>query len=265
MQYASFSAGGRELVGVVSGSVIRRLDAADMRSLIATNFSANETGETFELGRVSLLTPVPDPTKIVCIGLNYRDHAEELRGKGLLEKLPLHPVLFLKPPSALIGSGADIEWPADGDVKRVDYEAELAVIIGKKAKEVSESKALECIAGYSCFNDVTARNVQREDVQWTRAKGYDTFAPCGPFLATGIDASALRISARLNGKTVQQSSTANMMFGIPALVSFVSRVMTLLPGDVIATGTPAGIGEMRRGDVIEVEIEGVGMLRNTLR
>lgn len=264
MQYASFSAGGRELVGVVSGSTIKRLDAADMRSLIATGFGASETGETFELGEVLLLPPA-NPTKIVCIGLNYRDHAEELRSKGLLEKLPEKPVLFLKPPSALIGSGADIKWPEDGDVKQVDYEAELAVIIGKRAKEVSESKALECIAGYSCFNDVTARNVQREDVQWTRAKGYDTFAPCGPFLVTDVDAATLRIGARLNGKVVQQSSTGNMLFSVPALVSFVSRVMTLLPGDIIATGTPAGIGGMRRGDVIEVEIEGVGTLRNTLR
>lgn len=210
----------------------------------------------YELSELRILPPA-SPSKIVCIGLNYRDHARELS----MEILDT-PVLFLKPPSAVIGQGDKIIYPPSSS--RVDYEAELAVVIGKRCKNISAEKAEDVIAGYTCFNDVTARDLQQKDRQWTRAKSFDTFAPFGPYLASPkeLDVSDAKIACRVNGKTRQESSTSNLIFDVPYLIEFITEIMTLEVGDVIATGTPPGVGEMHRGDTVEVEIQGIGTLRN---
>lgn len=201
------------------------------------------------------LGPPCRPSKIVAVGVNYRSHAREMG-----HPLPADPKLFLKPPSSVTGPGGLIRYPAMAG--RVDYEAELGVVIGRKTRNVPRDEALEHVLGYTCFNDVTARDLQKKDGQWTRAKSFDTFAPMGPAIVTGLDPSGLTIRSLLNGKLRQSATTADLIFGVPELVHFISRVMTLLPGDVIATGTPAGIGPMSPGDVIEVRIDGVGTLRN---
>jgi 2-keto-4-pentenoate hydratase/2-oxohepta-3-ene-1,7-dioic acid hydratase in catechol pathway len=195
------------------------------------------------------------PSKIILVGLNYRDHAREL---GM--PIPREPVIFLKPPTALIGHTMNIVYPAG--VKRLDYEAELALVIKKEAKDLSPERVKDYIAGYTCLNDVTARDLQKRDGQWTRAKSFDTFCPVGPVLKAGLDVSDVRIRSYLNGQCKQDSTTAHLIFSVPELVSFISHVMTLIPGDIIATGTPAGVGPMKPGDIIEIEIEGIGRLRN---
>ena len=209
---------------------------------------------SYTLEDVRLLPPV-EPTKIVAIGLNYRDHAEEV---GM--PIPELPLLFLKPPSSVIGPGDAIRLPEG--VGRVDYEAELAIIIGKKATGVSREQAPGYILGYSCLNDVTARELQGRDGQWTRCKGFDTFCPLGPWVETEVDPSDLAVEAYLNDERKQSSRTSKLVFGAGQLVEFISRIMTLEPGDVIATGTPPGIGGMKAGDRIEVRIEGIGSLVN---
>ncbi|MCZ7384054.1 MAG: fumarylacetoacetate hydrolase family protein [Candidatus Methanoperedens sp.] len=211
--------------------------------------------DTFVLSELQLLPPV-QPGKIICVGLNYKDHAKELK-----MPLPKTPLLFLKPPSAVIGHMENIVYPEN--VKRLDYEAELAVIIGKRCKNVRAADAGSIIMGYSCFNDVTARDVQKEDVQWTRSKSFDTFAPVGPFISDpALDISDLCIRTRVNGKLRQESSTTNLIFGVPHLIEFISGVMTLERGDIIATGTPPGVGELKVGDIVEIEIENIGVLKN---
>jgi 2-keto-4-pentenoate hydratase/2-oxohepta-3-ene-1,7-dioic acid hydratase in catechol pathway len=195
------------------------------------------------------------PSKIVCVGTNYRAHAAEM-GKPL----PDEPLLFLKPPSAIIGPGQAIVRPRG--YERVDYEGELAVVIGRRARRVPPERALEHVAGLTCLNDVTVRDLQKKDVQFTRAKGFDTFCPVGPRVASGLDPSRLRLETRVNGKVRQSSSTADLIFDVPALVAFVSRVMTLEEGDLISTGTPSGVGNLEPGDLVEVEIEGIGVLAN---
>lgn len=219
----------------------------------------------FPLSEVELLAPIPRPGKLLCIGLNYRDHAAEI---GL--KLPERPILFAKYSSCVVGPGASIVLPRISD--KVDYEAELAVIIGKPAKGVAAEKALEYVAGYTVMNDVSARDAQMGDGQWVRGKSFDTFAPMGPFLVTRDevpDPGKLNISLRLNGQTMQDSNTSNLVFGVQELISFLSQAITLEPGDVIATGTPGGVGTSRKpqvflkaGDVVAVEVEGVGVLEN---
>lgn len=211
-------------------------------------------GKAYRLEDLRILPPCT-PTKIVCVGCNYVEHAKELG-----ERIPDEPVLFLKPPSSLIASGDGILYP--GSSQRVDYEAELAVVIGRRTRHVTAEKAAEHILGYTCFNDVTARDLQAKDGQWTRSKGFDTFAPTGPHIVTDVDPRCLGISSRLNGEARQGSNTRDMIFDVYALVAFISGVMTLEAGDVIATGTPPGVGPMRPGDVVEVEVEGVGTLRN---
>lgn len=208
------------------------------------------------LGRARLLAPIV-PSKIVAVGLNYRDHAREL---GL--EPPTEPLLFMKPPSAVIGPGGKILRPPE--TESLHYEGELAILIGKRARRVKPAEALRHVLGYTCFNDVTARDLQRRDVQFTRAKSFDTFAPLGPAIATGLDPSDLALTTRLNGEIRQRSRTSNLIFKCDYLVSYVSGVMTLEPGDVIATGTPSGVGAMNVGDVVEVEIERIGCLVNTV-
>ena len=195
------------------------------------------------------------PTKIVGIGRNYRAHAAELGHEA-----PKEPLLFLKPPSSLVANEETIHYPRAST--RVDYEGELGVVIGRAARAVPEARALECVLGYTCVNDVTARDLQTRDVQFTRAKGYDTFCPVGPCVATGLDPAALVVETWVNGVRRQSAPAAAMIFGVARLVAAISQVMTLRPGDLIATGTPEGVGPLRPGDQVEVRIEGVGRLRN---
>jgi 2-keto-4-pentenoate hydratase/2-oxohepta-3-ene-1,7-dioic acid hydratase in catechol pathway len=195
------------------------------------------------------------PSKIIGIGQNYRAHAVEM-GKGI----PEEPLMFLKPRSAMIADGAAIERPAG--FERVDHEAELGVVIGKRAHRVSKERAHDFVLGYTCVNDVSVRELQKKDGQWARAKGFDTFCPIGPRIVSGLDPTKLRIMARVNGKVRQDSSTSDMIFDVATLISFCSQYMTLDAGDVISTGTPAGVGNLVPGDVCEIEIEGIGVLTN---
>jgi 2-keto-4-pentenoate hydratase/2-oxohepta-3-ene-1,7-dioic acid hydratase in catechol pathway len=200
------------------------------------------------------MTPVKPP-KIIAIGRNYRAHAEELGNP-----MPAQPIIFLKPPSAVIGSGETIVLPRDS--QRVEQEAEIGVVVLERLKDVSREQAERARLGYTCVNDVTARDLQKVDGQWARAKGFDTFCPMGPRVAEGLDWRTLVVIGRVNGKEVQRAPATDMAFDIPALLVFISRVMTLEPGDLIATGTPAGTTVLKSGDVAEVEIPGVGVLRN---
>lgn len=199
--------------------------------------------------------PPTVPTKVIALGLNYFDHAEEFK-----MKIPEEPLIFLKPPSALIAHNENIIYPQMS--KRLDYEAELAIIIKNKIKNIEAKDVFKNVLGYTCFNDVTARDLQKKDGQWTRAKSFDTFAPIGPCIVTDLEPNNLRIELRKNGQVKQQSFTGNMIFKVDRIVSFISQIMTLNPGDVIVTGTPSGVGELCRGDVVEVEIEGIGILKN---
>lgn len=198
------------------------------------------------------------PTKIVCVGLNYKSHAIEM-GKSL----PEYPVLFMKPPSSIIFNEQAIILPSMS--KRVDHEAELAIVIGKRCKNVKKEEAFEYIKGYTCLNDVTARDLQSIDGQWTRAKGFDTFCPIGPRIVKVDNPNNLIIECRVNGIVKQHSTTADLIFKVEDLVSFISSIMTLEENDIIATGTPAGISSINEGDVVEVEIENIGILRNFVK
>jgi 2-keto-4-pentenoate hydratase/2-oxohepta-3-ene-1,7-dioic acid hydratase in catechol pathway len=233
--------------GVIEGDAIREMDGNPFG-----HFHLTSKGRKLE--EVKWVSPCL-PSKIIALGLNYRDHAEEVK-----MVLPKEPLIFLKPSTSVIGPGEAIIYPKMS--KRVDYEAELAVVIGKVAIKVSEERAGDYILGYTCLNDVTARDLQPKDGQWTMAKGFDTFAPIGPWIVTDIDPRHLDVSSYLNGERRQHSNTKNLIFAPHQLVSFISRVMTLLPGDVIATGTPSGIGPMAIGDKIDVVIEGIGTLSN---
>jgi len=195
------------------------------------------------------------PTKIIAIGLNYRDHARELH-----MTIPEYPLIFMKPSTAVIGSGDVIVYPRQ--CRELHYEGELAVVIKERARHVTQADAHRFIAGYTCANDVTARDLQRLDGQWTRSKSFDTFCPLGPQVVSDIDTAHLRIVTRVNGMIKQDSNTGNMIFNVFELVSFISSIMTLLPDDVIITGTPPGVGPLEVGDEVEVEIEGIGVLKN---
>jgi 2-keto-4-pentenoate hydratase/2-oxohepta-3-ene-1,7-dioic acid hydratase in catechol pathway len=198
------------------------------------------------------------PSKIVAVGLNYRDHAEEMK-----LAIPATPILFLKPPSSVIFNHEPIVYP--DQTRELHYEAELAVVIKDRIKNISEKEAVRHILGYTCANDVTARDLQRLDGQWTRAKSFDTFCPLGPEIVPNISTDNLSIKLFLNGELKQSSNTSNLIFKVPFLIAFISQVMTLLPEDVILTGTPAGIGPMKVGDEVRVEIEGIGSLANKIK
>ncbi|MBA4370922.1 MAG: hypothetical protein C0418_05015 [Coriobacteriaceae bacterium] len=218
-------------------------------------FAAWEPDGTLPLATAHLLPPVT-PTKVVCVGKNYRAHAAELDSE-----VPEEPVLFMKPATSVIGPAGEIVLPEQS--KRVDYEAELAVVLGRRTHKVTPEEAKHHILGYMCANDVTARDLQTKDGQWTRAKSFDTFCPLGPWIETDVeDPGDLLVECYLNGKVKQSARTSEMTWHPWELVSFVSGIMTLLPGDVVLTGTPAGIGPMKRGDTVEVRIEGVGSLTN---
>ncbi|MGI8672154.1 MAG: fumarylacetoacetate hydrolase family protein [Luteitalea sp.] len=202
----------------------------------------------------TVLAPVV-PSKIVCVGLNYKDHAAE-QGKPL----PAEPLIFLKPSTAIVNPGEPIVIP--DRVGRVDYESELAVVIGRRATRVAHSDALSYVLGLTCMNDVTARDLQKQDGRYTRAKGFDSFAPLGPCIAVGLSPDDLEVCGLVNGQMRQQSRTRELIFPVAALIAYISRIMTLLPGDIVSTGTPAGIGPLQAGDEVVVRVEGVGELHN---
>jgi 2-keto-4-pentenoate hydratase/2-oxohepta-3-ene-1,7-dioic acid hydratase in catechol pathway len=211
-----------------------------------------ESGGAIDWRDEDLACPVR-PSKILCIGRNYAAHARELG-----HEVPSEPLLFLKPPSSLLGPGGEVRLPPES--ARVEHEAELAVVIGHRAKDVSAGDALAHVFGYACACDVTARDLQRKDVQFTRAKGFDTFCPVGPWIETELDPAAVAVRCRVNGSTRQDGTTAHMIFDVPTVVSYASRMMTLEPGDVILTGTPEGVGPLAAGDALEVEVSGIGTL-----
>jgi 2-keto-4-pentenoate hydratase/2-oxohepta-3-ene-1,7-dioic acid hydratase in catechol pathway len=244
----------RPAFGVIEGEEVYRLEG----DLNAGNLSLERSEPSVRLGDARLLPPVA-PSKIVCVGRNYREHAAELGNP-----MPSEPLLFLKAPSTIVGDGDFIELPELS--QRVEHEGELAVVIGRRCRRLSpDEDPLSYVLGYTCLNDVTARDLQRKDVQFTRGKSFDTFCPVGPYIVTGLDPSDLSVRTRVNGRIRQSGRTNAMAFPVPDIIRYISHAMTLEPGDLIATGTPAGVGPLQAGDVCEVEVEGVGMLRNEVR
>jgi len=247
MKIVRFAASGKVKYGILTGQSIQAIEGKPFRAI-------KPADARYRLNQVRLLAPCL-PSKIVAMGLNYRKHAEEVKAA-----LPKEPLIFLKPPTAVVGPEDNIVYPPSST--RIDYEGELAMVIKKRAWQVSKEDALEYVLGYTCLNDVSARDHQRDDVQWTRSKGFDTFAPIGPCIETELDPDNVIVETYLNGKLKQHSSTNDLIFSVPEQISFISHVMTLLPGDVITTGTPSGIGAMKPGDVVEIKIEHIGALKN---
>jgi 2-keto-4-pentenoate hydratase/2-oxohepta-3-ene-1,7-dioic acid hydratase in catechol pathway len=247
MKYIRFKTNDVMHQGILKGDIIRLVKGDFFDTLVEMDSQLN-------VKDVKIVAPV-SPTKIIAIGLNYIDHAKELN-----LPLPEEPLIFLKPPSSIIGPYETIYYPQQA--KRVDYEAELAIVIRKKTYNISHEKVKDYIFGYTCLNDVTARDLQKKDGQWTRAKSFDTFCPIGPYVETEIDASSLKIELLVNKKVKQSSNTSKMIFNCNKLVEFISGIMTLEPGDVIATGTPQGVGPLKVGDEVEVRIEKIGSLIN---
>jgi 2-keto-4-pentenoate hydratase/2-oxohepta-3-ene-1,7-dioic acid hydratase in catechol pathway len=244
------------VVRVFSGEDVRYglADASSITLISDEPFSAWETDDVISMTGARLMPPAM-PTKIVCVGVNYKQHASEMG-----HDLPTEPLIFLKPPTAMNAPGGEIHIPPG--VGRIDFEGELAVVIGRRAHRVSVADAPAYVLGYTCANDVTARELQARDGQWTRAKGFDGFCPLGPWVETDLDPSDLSIETLVNGEVVQSARTSDMIFDVPTLVSFISHIMTLLPGDTVLTGTPSGVGELRAGDTVDVRIEGIGSLSN---
>ena len=243
--YVRFEARGRRSYGLLKNKMVHELDGSIFGQ-------PRQTGRTYLLSEVKLLAPC-EPTKVMAVALNYASHLGE-RPK------PKNPELFFKAPSAIVGPGGSIVIPPG--TNRCDYEGELVVVMGKKAKDVSIREAPKYIFGVTCGNDVSARDWQENDIQWWRAKGSDTFAPLGPAIAQGLDYGDLLLTMRLNGEVKQRQRTSDLFFSVPEVVSFASRFVTLHPGDVIYTGTPGKTSAMKSGDVAEVEIEGIGILKN---
>jgi len=247
MKIVRFAVQNKVRYGILQGESIQCIEDKPYRYLKLSD-------QYYQLSEVKLLSPCL-PSKIVALGFNYHSHADEFKAH-----LPKAPLIFLKPSTSVIGPEDNIIYPPSST--RVDYEGELAVVIKKPAWQVSLKDAADYVLGYTCLNDVTARDLQSEDKQWTRAKSFDTFAPVGPCIETELDPGNLVLGTYLNGELKQHVSTSDLLFSVPELVSFISYVMTLLPGDIIATGTPGGIGPMYPGDTVEVKIEPIGTLRN---
>jgi 2-keto-4-pentenoate hydratase/2-oxohepta-3-ene-1,7-dioic acid hydratase in catechol pathway len=250
MKIVRFRSGTHIAYGVWEDDAVREIAGS-----IYEQFTVTST--TYRIGDVRLLAPA-EPTKILCVGLNFRDHIEEI---GF--PTPKHPAHFLKPLTTLIGPGDPIVIPRVAE--RVDYEGEPAAVIKRRIKDVSLEEAAEAILGYTCLNDVTERPLSSEQGQLTRSKGFDTFAPVGPCIATGLDPSSLVVRTYLNGRLMQNGKLADMIFSIPFLVQYLSQCMTLFPGDIVSAGTPRGVAAMKAGDVVEVAIDGIGVLRNPVR
>ena len=240
--------GPKVFIGEVHGELVVETDASSMMDAI--RYGVEPTARKHKLSELRMLAPIDRPSKIVCIGLNFRSHIAEMKAP-----VPKEPIIFSKPSSAVIGPGDKIVLPEMSS--RVDFEGESAFVIGRRASHAKEG--LKHVFGYTCLNDVTARDLQKTDVDWTRAKGFDTFAPVGPFIT---NQPPTRVTTRLNGKVVQDSLLSDRVFGDAALVEYISRIMVLEPGDIVATGTPSGIAPMKDGDVVEVEVDAVGNLRN---
>ena len=260
MRIARFTTGEDPQFGVVTGDVDEHGIPDEDCVVVALNGDPLYVGlhlsnKEYPLSEVRLLSPVLPRSKVIGIGKNYAAHAAEMGGEA-----PAEPLLFMKPNTSVIGPGDPIFYPRQ--TSELHYEGELAVVIGRICRDVPAEKAADVIQGYTVGNDVTARDLQRSDVQFTRAKGFDSFCPLGPWIETELDTSDLRVTTHLNGDLKQDGSTKDLIFDVPALVSFVSSVMTLLPGDVIMTGTPEGVGPMEVGDEVEVSIAGIGSLTN---
>lgn len=249
MKLVRFAYENREHWGILEEAHIQKLTKPPYQNLCLS-------GERIAAAAATLLAPCK-PSKIVCVGLNYHDHAAEMK-----LALPTEPLLFLKPPTTIIGPHAAIVYPRA--TRELHYEAELAIVIKERIKAVSAEAALSKILGVTCANDVTARDLQHHDGQWTRAKSFDTFLPLGPWIETEYAAQPLTIQLTVNGQCKQASHTGNLIFSVPQLVSYISQVMTLEAGDVILTGTPAGVGAMQVGDTVEVTIQGIGSLQNSI-
>jgi 2-keto-4-pentenoate hydratase/2-oxohepta-3-ene-1,7-dioic acid hydratase in catechol pathway len=249
MRIARFSADGEVGFAAVEGDEIAVIDTHPFGEVTLT-------GVRRPLGEVRLLAPII-PSKVIAMGKNYADHAREMGSEA-----PSSPLIFIKPSTSVIGPRDAIQRP--GSVGQLDFEGELAVVIGRLARDVPAEHALDVVLGYTCANDVTARDQQRADVQFTRAKGYDTFCPLGPWIETELDPSDLTVTTTLNGEPRQNGSTTDLVHSVRDVIAFISGVMTLLPGDVILTGTPAGVGPMVAGDEVSVSVEGIGTLTNTV-
>jgi 2-keto-4-pentenoate hydratase/2-oxohepta-3-ene-1,7-dioic acid hydratase in catechol pathway len=249
MRIVRFTIGSDIGYGILEDSLIRPIEGTPYDT---TEFKLSNRQHS--LSEVRLMSPCT-PSKVAALGLNYYNHAKEVK-----MPIPAEPLLFLKPSTSVIGPEDDIVYPDSSE--QVDYEAELAVVIKTKTYRVPQDRALDYVLGYACFNDVTARDLQKKDGQWTRAKGFDTFSVIGPHIETELDPGSVTLEAYLNGELKQRGNTSDLIFPVPKLISFISHVMTLLPGDVIATGTPSGIGPMNPGDTIEIKVAGIGTLRN---
>lgn len=245
---------GEILEGVVQGDEVEEISGLDPML-----HGGRRVGGKRKLKEVQL-QPWGHARKIVAVGKNYLDHAKEMKGE-----VPRQPLIFMKPTSGLLGHGQAIVLPPQSVSKEVHYEAELAVVIGKRLRRASEAECAKAIAGVTCLNDVTCRDIQRAEGQWTRAKGFDTFCPVGPWVSVGLDWSDLRVQAKVNGAVKQDGRSKDQIFPLPHLLAFICAGMTLEPGDIVSTGTPAGVGPLQAGDTIEIEVQGVGVLRNEVR
>ncbi|MBL7125017.1 MAG: fumarylacetoacetate hydrolase family protein [Dehalococcoidales bacterium] len=247
MKIVRFAIDNKVQYGILQGEYVQGIEEEPYRDL-------KPSDQFYRLSNVKLLSPCT-PSKIVALGLNYHSHAKEVNAS-----IPNAPLIFLKPSTAVIGPEENIAYPSSSH--RVDYEGELGVVIKKPVWLVSVEDAPDYVLGYTCFNDVTARDLQYQNKQWTRAKSFDTFAAVGPCIETELDPGNVVVETYLNGKLKQQANTGDLIYSIPELINFISHVMTLLPGDIIATGTPSGIGPMYPGDTVEIKIDGIGTLRN---
>ncbi|MCA1927832.1 MAG: fumarylacetoacetate hydrolase family protein [Calditerrivibrio sp.] len=250
MKLCRFAIGKEEKKGLLENNKIKEVIGSFFTGYAITDHE-------YPLESVKILTPIL-PSKVVCVGRNYAEHAKELGNE-----VPEEPLIFMKPSTAVISTEEDIIYPNSS--KEVHYEGELGVVIAKKCKSVTPDQAKDYILGFTCVNDVTARDIQRKENKFTRAKSFDTFCPIGPVIETEVDPLNLRVITRLNGEIKQNGTTKDMIHNVYQLISFISNVMTLLPGDVIATGTPSGVGPMNIGDTVEVELEGIGVLRNYVK
>lgn len=252
MRYVRYQNGGEDRWGfLVNDQLIQPLDGAPYED-------GSPRGTPLPLNAVQLLAPCT-PSKIVAVGKNYQDHIDEFDSER-----PANPILFIMPSTAVLAPDATLCLPPRSITEQVDYEGELAIVIGKKATRIKADQYADYVLGYTCLNDVTARDLQSKDGQWTRAKGMDQFAPVGPLVETELDPSDLQLRTRLNQTIVQESRTSLMIWKIPELLEFITAHITLLPGDVVATGTPAGVGPMKPGDRVEISIEGIGVLRTRI-
>ena len=250
MKIYRFLHAGQPSIGVADGDRIVHYDGSDAMTI------GKPTSDSVSLADAELLAPVT-PSKIVAVGRNYAEHAKELGNEA-----PSEPIIFLKPPSAVIAPNATIIRPPQS--QRVDFEGELAIVIAKSARNIHRDDWRSVLLGFTCANDVTARDLQKKDVQFTRGKSFDTFCPLGPCVETDLDPASLSLRTRVNGETKQDGNTHDMVFDCGTIIEFITSVMTLNPGDVILTGTPAGVGPLNAGDAVEVEIEGIGVLRNSV-